>query len=79
MSQIGLPETYRFSVFNSTGISIASGTQPSVVGRRSRYDSTGTLSYEAASFGFFSMAATISIAANSYVTGSTFSNTASAW
>jgi hypothetical protein len=44
-----------------------------------RFDSTGTLSFEAASFVFFSMAGTVSIAANSYVTGSTLSNTVSGW
>ena len=80
---IGLPETYRFAIFNGTGVAIASGTVPSVSGRRVRFDSTGTLSFEAASFVFFSYAAsgagTTSLGANSYVTGSTLSNTASGW
>ena len=79
MSLIGLPETYRFAVFNQTGIALNSAQQPGVQGRRVRFDSTGTLSYEAAVFTFLSIGTTTSIAANSYVTGSTWSNTASAW
>ncbi len=80
MSLIGLPESYRFSIFNSTGVSISNAPvgMPTVSGRRVRFDSTGTLSYEAASFVFFSTNQA-SIGANSYVTGSTLSNTASAW
>lgn len=65
---------------NGTAITI-SGTAgvapPTVGGKRVRFDSTGTLSYEATSTLFFST--TASIGANSYVTGSAFSNTASAW
>ena len=79
MSMIALPETFRFSVFNSVGSSIPSAFQPSVSGRRVRFDSTGTTSYEAAAFTFLSLGTTLSIGQNSYVTGSTFSNTASGW
>ena len=79
MSMIALPETCRFSVFNSVGSSIPSAFQPSVSGRRVRFDSTGTTSYEAAAFTFLSLGTTLSIGQNSYVTGSTFSNTASGW
>lgn len=80
MSQIGLPETFRFCIFNQTGIALSNGGStptPTVGGRRVRFDSTGTLSYESAEFRFFSNPA--SIGANSYVVGSTWSNTASAW
>lgn len=80
MSQIGLPETYRFAVFNQTGIAISNAPigMPTCSGRRVRFDSNGTLSYEAAVFTFFSTNQA-SIGANSYVAGSTLSNTASAW
>lgn len=64
---------------NQTGIAIASGTQPSVSGRRARFDSTGALSNEGAATTFLSFGGTVSIGNNSYVTGSTFSNTASGW
>lgn len=79
MSQIGLPETFRFACFNSVGSAIPSNFSPTVSGRRVRFDSTGALSFEAASFTFLSFGATTSIGNNSYVTGSTFSNTASGW
>lgn len=79
MSLIGLPETYRFAIFNQTGITVSAQFSPGVTGRRVRFDSTGTLSYEAAAFVFVSLGSATSIAANSYVTGSTWSNTASAW
>lgn len=79
MSQIGLPETFRFAIFNGTGISIASNTTPTISGRRVRFDTTGTLSFEAVCFTFLSLGTTLSIANNSYVVGSTWSNTASGW
>ena len=79
MSMVGLPESFRFACFNGTGIAIASNTTPTCSGRRVRFDSTGTLSYEGASFNFLSFGTTLSIGNNSYVTGSTFSNTASGW
>jgi hypothetical protein len=80
MSRIGLPETFRFAILNSTGIAISNAPTglPRVSGRRVRFDGTGTLSYEAAQFVFFSFAAA-SIGNNSYIAGSTLSNTASAW
>ena len=80
MSLAGLPETFRLAVFNGTGIAISNAPTglPRASGRRLRFDSTGTLSYEAAEFTFFSFAAA-SIGANSYITGSTLSNTASNW
>lgn len=79
MSTIGLPETYRFAVFNQTGITVSDAPvgRPSVSGRRVRFDSNGSLSYEAAVFTFFSMTSTMG--ANAYVTGSTLSNTVSTW
>jgi hypothetical protein len=43
-----------------------------------RYDSNGVLSYEAAEFAFLSFAAA-SIGNNSYIVGSTLSNTLSNW
>lgn len=80
MSQIGLPETWRFACFNGTGVAISNVPTglPRVSGRRVRFDATGTLSYEAAESTFYSFAAT-SIGSNSYIAGSTFSNTVSAW
>lgn len=51
---------------------------PRLSGRRVRFDSTGLLSYETAQVTFFSFAAT-SIGNGSYIAGSTFSNTLSAW
>lgn len=51
---------------------------PTVSGRRVRFDSSGSLAYESASFVFFSTNQA-SIANGSYVTGSTLSNTLSAW
>lgn len=51
---------------------------PRVSGRRVRFDATGTLSYEATETIFLSFSQT-SVGNNSYVVGSTFSNTASAW
>ncbi len=87
MSQVGLPESYRFCVFNQTGITIsnlAAGSEkpPTISGRRVRFDSTGTLSFEAASFVFFSVTSLSNnnnIGNNSYVAGSTLSNTVSGW
>lgn len=85
MSMIGLPETYRFGLFNTTGATISNGpaTQPgpTISGRRVRFDTTGTLSFEAASFVFFSVTSLSggNIGANSYRTGSTWSNTVSGW
>jgi hypothetical protein len=80
MSQIGLPETYRFGVYNGTGQAISNFPTglPRLSGRRVRFDATGTLSYEAAALTFFSFAAA-SIGSTSYITGSTLSNTVSAW
>ena len=87
MSQIGLPETWRVCIFNQTGITVSnksggSETPPTVSGRRVRFDSTGTLSFEAASFTFFSVTSLSNnnnIGNNSYVVGSTWSNTVSGW
>lgn len=85
MSQIGLPETWRVGIFNNTGATISNATNqpgPTISGRRVRFDSTGTLSYEAASFVFFSitsLSGNVNIGNNSYRTGSTISNTISAW
>jgi len=83
VSLLGLPETWRTAIFNATGVAIGSGSLPTFAGRRLRYDSLGVLSYEAASFNFFSYAAsgigTTSLGNNSYVTGSTLSNTLSGW
>jgi len=80
MSLIGLPDTFRFAVFNNTGIAISNVPTglPRASGRRVRYDSTGVLSYETTEFTFFSFAAT-SLGSNSYVAGSTLSNTNSNW
>ncbi len=80
MSLIGLPETYRFGVFNQTGIAISNAPTglPRASGRRLRFDATGTLSYEAAEFTFLSFSQA-SVGNNSYVVGSTLTNTASAW
>lgn len=85
MSMVGLPETYRFAIYNSTGATISNGPAgepgPTVSGRRVRFDNTGMLSYEATSTVFFSITSLSggNIGANSYRTGSTFSNTASGW
>ena len=84
MSQLGLPQDWRFAIFNQTGITVsnAPNSGPTVVGRRVRFDSTGTLSYEAAHVSFFSISSLsggANIGNNSYVTGSNFSNTVSTW
>ena len=65
-----------FAIFNNTGIAISNVPTglPRASGRRVRYDTAGALSYEAAEFTFFSFAAA-SIGANSYITGSTLTNT----
>lgn len=75
-----------FGIFNQTGATVSQGPAaqpgPTISGRRVRFDSTGTLSYEAASFVFFSitsLSGNVNIGANSYRTGSTMSNTASGW
>lgn len=80
MSVFGLPETYRFAVFNQTGITISNVPTglPRASGRRVRLDTNGQYSYESNEFTFLSFAAT-TVGANSYVTGSTLSNTASDW
>lgn len=79
MSMQGLPETFRFCFYNTTGITISDVPVglPTISGRRVRLDSSGALSYEAAVFTFFSTTGTI--ANNGYATGSTLSNTASGW
>lgn len=71
---------FDFAVFNNTGITISNVPTglPRATGRRVRYDSNGVLSYEAAEFTFLSFAAT-TVGANSYVVGSTLSNTLSNW
>mgnify|MGYP001569344126 CR=1 FL=1 len=76
MSLFGLPDTFRLAIFNQTGATISNvpASKPTASGRRVRYDSTGALDYEASEFIFFSMAAA-NIANNSYVTGSTLTNT----
>ena len=84
MSQIGLPESFRFGLFNQTGATISNAANqpgPTISGRRVRFDSTGTLSFEGTSFVFFSVTSLSggNIGANSYRTGSTWSNTASGW
>lgn len=80
MSQIGLPQDWRFAVFNNTGVSISTVPvgMPSISGRRVRFDSAGMLSYESVTVTFLSITQG-SIAQASYVTGSTFSNTLSGW
>src|SRR5262245_11086204 len=80
MSLIGLPDTYRFAVFNNTGIAISNAPTglPRASGRRVRYDPNGVLSYESSEFTFFSFAAT-SIGSNSYIAGSTLSNATTNW
>ena len=81
MSLLGFPETFRFAVFNGMNSSISDAPigLPTVTGRRVRFDTNGALSYEAAAFSFFGPGATTSLAANGYLTGTTWSNTASAW
>ena len=63
-------------MFNQTGVAISNFPTglPRASGRRMRYDSTGALSYEDTEFVFLSFAAT-SIGNNSYITGSTLTNT----
>lgn len=80
MSQIGLPETYRFAVYNGTAIAISNSPIgiPTISGRRVRFDSTGTLSYESVTTTFLSINQA-SLGSTSYAVGSTFSNTASGW
>lgn len=80
MSLLGLPDTYRFGVYNGTGITISNVPTglPRASGKRVRYDANGVLSYEATEFTFFSFAAT-TIANGSYVAGSTLCNVLSTW
>lgn len=80
----GLPQDYRFSIFNTTGITISNfpNSAPILTGRRVRFDSTGTLSYEATTATFFSpssLSGGVNIGNNSYVAGSQFSNVVSTW
>ena len=79
MSLIGLPETFRFAVYNATSITISDAPvgRPTISGRRVRFDASGALSYETAAFTFFSMTSTLGN--NTYMTGSTLSNTLSGW
>lgn len=81
MSRIALPATFRFALLNATGISISTAPTglPTITGERVRFDPVGALSYEATAFTFFSTGNVGSIGNNSYVTGSTWSNTLSAW
>ncbi len=84
MSLLGLPQDFRFAIFNTTGITVSNfpNSAPMVTGRRVRFDSTGTLSYEATTTSFFSPASLsggVNIGNNSYITGSVFSNTVSTW
>lgn len=81
MSLIALPETFRFAVFNQTGVAISNAPVglPTVTGRRMRLDTNGFPSYEATAFSFFGSGGTASIANNGYMTGSTWSNTASGY
>jgi hypothetical protein len=76
MSLLGLPNTWRFACFDATGIAISAGF-PTVVGVRMRFDGAGSALFDA-STSFFGAAGAASIANNSYVTGSTWSNT-SGW
>ena len=79
MSLIGLPETWRFSIWNNLGSAISNAPVglPTVTGRRVRFDANGALSYEAAVFSFFGPGAAASLANNGFLTGPTWSNTAS--
>lgn len=84
MSQLGLPQDWRFGIFNQTGITISNfpNSGPTVVGRRVRYDSMGALSYETAHVSFFSISSLsggVNIGNNSYVPGSSFSNVTGGW
>jgi hypothetical protein len=80
VSLLGLPDTWRLAVFNGTGITISNVPTglPRVSGKRVRYDSNGVLSYEATETTFLSFAQT-TVAANSYVVGSTLCNVLSTW
>jgi hypothetical protein len=79
MSQLALPETYRFCILNTTGVAIASNTTPTVTGRRVRLDSNGFFSFESNVSTFFSLGTLTSIANGNYAVGSTLSNTLSDW
>ena len=84
MSTLGLAQNYRFALFNQTGITISNAplSGPTVVGRRVRFDTNGSLSYESAHVSFFStssLSGGVNIGNGSYVPGSSFSNTASTW
>lgn len=81
MSLIGLPETWRLSVWNNTSIAISDAPVglPTVTGRRVRFDANGALSYESVTTSFFGPGAAASLAQNGFLTGPTWSNTASGW
>ena len=81
MALIGLPQDFRFAVFNQLGSSISNAPVglPTVAGRRLRFDPNGLLSYETAAFSFFGPGGAASLANNGYLTGPAWSNTASGW
>lgn len=83
MSTLGLAQDWRLALFNQTGITISNfpNSGPTVVGRRVRFDTNGSLSYEAVHVSFFSISSLSGngIGNGSYQPGSSFSNTASTW
>ena len=78
MSVFALPQFFRFAIFNQVGSSISTAPvgMPTVDGVLMHYDANGSAVYDS-NVTFF-CTAQASIGNNSYVTGSTFSNT-SGW
>lgn len=71
MSQIGLPQKYRFQVENGTTVAISATLNI----QRAKYTSSGVLTYE--STGWTQAANSTSLAAGGFLNGSTFNNSGS--
>ena len=69
---IGLPHTYRFTIYNSTGVSIATAGAKVYARRRKIASADGQLSFESAETTAYSNAG--SVATASYDVGATISN-----
>lgn len=69
---IGLPESYRFRIYNSTGVTLAAASAKVYARRRKISGMDGSLQYESAEASVYSNAGTVATA--TYDTGATVSN-----
>ena len=76
MSQIGLPHTYRFTVKNETGQTIATSSI-FVRARRVKMDAAGALTFEGSEDTVTTSGSTL--ANNAYLTGTTQDNSTNVW